>query len=147
MLRDHLGLREQVFLLGRRDDVKVLLRASDVFVFSSYYEGLPGAVIEAMSAGKPVVVDFWAQWCGPCHMMAPIFEGLAEEMPDVAFVKMNVDETRAGNQYGVQAIPTLILFKDGKVASQQVGVLPKPQLKHWIEQNANGHKHVDPAFN
>ncbi|NLZ93292.1 MAG: thioredoxin [Firmicutes bacterium] len=90
---------------------------------------------EVLQADKPVVVDFWAAWCGPCRMMAPVFAELAEEMVDqVKFVKLNVDENRkTAEKYNIMSIPTLILFKDGAPAATQIGFIAKEQLRQKIE--------------
>ncbi|WP_456328326.1 thioredoxin [Archaeoglobus sp.] len=84
-----------------------------------------------------VVVDFWAEWCGPCRIVSPIIDELAKEYANkVAFGKLNVDEARAiAMQYGISAIPTLIFFKKGKAVSAIVGAYPKSELKRWIEKN------------
>jgi len=84
-----------------------------------------------------VVVDFWAEWCGPCRLVSPIIEELAKEFAGkVAFGKLNVDEARnIALQYRISAIPTLIFFKNGRAVSAVVGVYPKSELKRWIESN------------
>ncbi len=81
------------------------------------------------------LVDFWAPWCGPCKMIAPILDELAGELGDKArIVKINVDDNpQVAGQYGIMSIPTLLLFKDGKKVDQKVGALPKPALKAFIE--------------
>ncbi|MBU1200962.1 MAG: thioredoxin [Nanoarchaeota archaeon] len=82
-----------------------------------------------------VVVDFWAEWCGPCKMLGPIFESLSAEMKGVKFAKVNVDENEElSTKYGIRGIPTMILFKDGKEVSKLVGALPKESLKKKIEE-------------
>jgi len=91
---------------------------------------------EVLKASSPVIVDFWAEWCGPCKTIAPMLEELSQEFNgQVKFVKMNVDENpKTPMDYGIRGIPTLIMFKDGEVASQQVGAHPKTTLKDWISK-------------
>ena len=89
---------------------------------------------EVLKAKGPVVVDFWAEWCGPCRMIAPALEEIAGVMGDkVKIVKLNVDENPAtASKYGIMPIPTLMIFKNGELASRQVGAAPKQKLEQWI---------------
>ena len=89
---------------------------------------------EVLEAGQPVLVDFWAPWCGPCRIIAPHLEELDNEREDLTVVKMNVDENpETAAKYGIMSIPTLILFKNGEVAKQVVGALPKARLQAELE--------------
>ena len=89
---------------------------------------------EVLKSAEPVVVDFWAEWCGPCRMIAPALEEIAGSMNGkVKIVKLNVDENPAtAAKYGIMSIPTLMLFKNGELASRQVGAAPKQKLEQWI---------------
>ena len=92
---------------------------------------------EVLKSAEPVVVDFWAEWCGPCKMIGPALEELAGEFAGkLTVAKVNVDENPlTPNNYSVRGIPTLILFKNGEPAATQVGALPKSRLKDWISAN------------
>jgi thioredoxin 1 len=89
---------------------------------------------DVLNSAEPVVVDFWAEWCGPCKMIGPSLEEIAKELEGkVKIAKMNVDENPlVPTKMGIRSIPTLMLFKDGKLASQKVGALPKSELSKWI---------------
>jgi thioredoxin 1 len=90
--------------------------------------------VEVLKANGPVVVDFWAEWCGPCRMIAPALEEIAGAMGEkVKIVKLNVDENPAtASKYGIMSIPTLMIFKNGELSSRQVGAAPKQKLEQWI---------------
>jgi thioredoxin 1 len=92
---------------------------------------------EVLRSDKPVLVDFWAAWCGPCRIVAPVLDELAEEMDGkVRIGKLNVDENQQlAFQFHVSSIPTFILFKDGKMADRMMGAMPKSAFQNFIERN------------
>lgn len=92
---------------------------------------------DVLKASGPVLVDFWAEWCGPCKQIAPSLEKLDQELSDkLTFAKINIDNNpQTPTQFGVRGIPTLMIFKDGQVAATKVGALPESKLKEWIQES------------
>ena len=91
---------------------------------------------EVLKSKNPVVIDFWAEWCGPCRMFSPIIDEVSENYKNVNFAKLNVDENEAiAKQYNIMSIPTTIMFKNGKVHAMMIGAIPKDALKKWIDSN------------
>ena len=89
---------------------------------------------EVLHSDKPVLLDFWATWCGPCRMIAPVLEEVAKERPDVTVCKIDVDEERElALEYGVSSIPTLLVFRDGKVVNQSIGAMPKERILAMLQ--------------
>jgi thioredoxin 1 len=88
---------------------------------------------EVLQSDQAVLVDFWAEWCGPCHAIAPVLDQIADERSDLKVVKLNIDEEpEIAQRYGVMSIPTLILFKDGEPAAAAVGAMPKSMLEERL---------------
>lgn len=89
---------------------------------------------EVVHSDKPVLLDFWAAWCGPCRMVSPVVDEIAEEHPEIKVGKVNVDEQPdLAQQFGIVSIPTLLVLKSGKVVNKSVGALPKPQIEALLQ--------------
>lgn len=103
---------------------------------SDLVKHITDATFAAEVAKGITLVDFWAPWCGPCRNLAPVLDELAGEMgPAVKFTKLNMDDNPdMAGQYGIMSIPTMLLFRDGKLVNKMVGALPKPQIRAFIEQ-------------
>jgi thioredoxin 1 len=92
---------------------------------------------EVLKSDKPVLVDFWAEWCGPCRMVAPVLDEIATERSNVRIAKVNVDQNQElAMQFQVSSIPTFVLFKDGQVADRMLGAMPKAAFEDFINRNA-----------
>ena len=91
---------------------------------------------DVLKADGPVLVDFWAEWCGPCKMIGPSLEEISDEMENVTIAKLNIDEhPNTPGKYGVRGIPTLLIFDKGEVKAEKIGAAPKSKLSEWVEQS------------
>lgn len=97
----------------------------------------PSKMEDVENSGNTWVIDFWASWCGPCKKLAPIYEETSEEIEDVNFGKVNMEEhSDLATKYNVQALPTLVIIKDGDIVARNEGMMNKQDLKSWIQEKA-----------
>tara|TARA_B100000959_G_scaffold287395_1_gene371720 strand:+ start:136 stop:564 length:429 start_codon:yes stop_codon:yes gene_type:complete len=126
----YLRIKKHHFLTFGQNKLTELLMEIDQVTDSNFQD-------EVLSSDKPVLVDFWAEWCGPCKMIGPILEELAPEMDGkIKIVKVDVDSnSQTAMNYAIRSIPTLIIVKDGSVQAQHIGAASKAQLENFINQN------------
>ena len=121
---------------GRHSDIRLIrsVYMSTLKVTDESFER------DVLKAGQPVLVDFWAEWCGPCKQIAPILDQLAEELSGrVTIAKLNIEDSPSTpGRYGVRGIPTMMLFQDGQMASMKVGAMPKAKLLEWLAEAGVG---------
>ena len=93
---------------------------------------------DSLISNDVVLVDFFATWCGPCKMLTPVLEEMASDRSSVKFVKVDIDKSmELAQKFGIMSVPTLLLFKDGKLVSQKTGFMPKYELENWINERTN----------
>jgi thioredoxin 1 len=96
----------------------------------------PDKMEEVQNSDDYWVIDFWAEWCGPCKKLAPVYEEVSEEMEDISFGKVDMQEHQElGTQLGVRALPTLLIMKNGEEVARKSGAMSKQKLKNWVEEN------------
>ena len=114
----------------RNQQIQGVFRMSTVAVTDASFE------TDVLNASKPVLVDFWAEWCGPCKQIAPALEQIAQELGEaITIAKLDIEESpTTPSRYGVRGIPTMMLFKDGQMAAMKVGAMPKQKILEWLAE-------------